>query len=77
MSAGNAGGERTESAGRELWRLVEESQGYAFIGDDVEGATDREALETAVRSLEWTNQSARILRKFIRKHSRRTPTEAP
>jgi len=51
-----------------LFETVEESQGYAYIGDDLGNLPDDRVLEIARVALEHTNRSASLLRKFIRKY---------
>lgn len=54
--------------GEKLWATIEEPQGSAFIGDNVERLSDEEVLRMAEAALHHTNRVARRLRAFLRAH---------
>jgi hypothetical protein len=55
-------------AGQELWKEIKTPQGHAFISNAVEVMKDKEAIRMAKRSLEWTQETASRLRRFLRRH---------
>lgn len=55
--------------GRELFKLVQESQGYAFIADDVEDMPDEEVIRIARASLRHTRITAEILEEFLKRNT--------
>jgi hypothetical protein len=61
----------SEKFGERVWRGIEESQGYAYIADDIETKPDAEALRIAKICLEWHKRSVRILAQLIAHEERR------
>ena len=61
--------------GRELWRQVEEPQGFAFISDLVKEIPDEEVLRIASGALYYTEETAKILRRFLKKYDQRVTRE--
>lgn len=59
----------TEKLAAELFAVVEHAQGHAFISDaESPNATHEEFFSRVRGRLAWTMESARILRKFLRKY---------
>ncbi len=57
------------ATGSALFDAVQAAQGYAFLSDDGDNLTHEQVLDRARASLHWTNQTAKILRRFIKRHS--------
>jgi len=63
------------ATGSALFEAVQGAQGFAFISDDGDDLPPEKVLERARASLHWTNETAKILRRFIRRHSPNTKAE--
>lgn len=64
--------DNTESLGDKLFRLVQESQGFAFISDGIGEMTDEQVMTIARSSLSWTIESAAVLMEFIEEQEKGT-----
>ena len=63
--------------GTALFEAVQSAQGSAFISDAIEDATPEQVMERARTSLYWTNETAKILRRFIKRHSSQNTRSEP
>jgi hypothetical protein len=62
--------EDVEKLNDELFTLVQESQGYAFISDGEGGGMTREQFFERIRGrLAWSVKSSNLIRKFLKKHN--------
>lgn len=59
-----------KNLGAELFGLVEMSQGYSFISDAISGLPKDRVLAIARGSLKHTEETARLLREFLKKHDK-------
>lgn len=62
--------------GKELFRLVERDQGYAFISEAVDELPGERVLDIARGSLKHTEATAAKLRRFIAKYETKPNAEA-
>lgn len=60
--------ENKRTVGGELFRLIEQDQGFAFISDAVDELPLERVLAIARGSLRYTEATATKLRQFIRKY---------
>jgi len=54
--------------GKKLWKKIEMPQGYAYLADSLEDMPDEEVIEMAKGALAWHQESARVLRAFLKAH---------
>ena len=50
--------------GRKLWKEIETPQGFAYISDDIEHATDEQVMRLAGGALPYARKVIRILAKY-------------
>lgn len=61
--------EYVEALSDELFKLVEEAQGFAFVSDaEGAGMTEEQFFERVRGRLAWSEESCRLLRQFLRGH---------
>lgn len=60
---------RPNAIGDELFDLVQASQGSSFISDAISGYSTSQILSIAEASLFHTLETAKLLRRFLKKHS--------
>lgn len=59
---------KKETKGGELFRRVEQEQGYAFISDGIDEISDERVFNIARAALKHTENTARIIRAFLRRY---------
>lgn len=61
-----------KTKGGELFRLVEQDQGYAFVSDAVDELPDERVFDIARGALKHTEIVARKIRRFLKKYDQGT-----
>ena len=66
---------KPKNLGAELFRLVEQDQGYAFISDAIDELLDGRVFDIARGALKHTEIVAAKIRKFLKKYEGNTDAE--
>ena len=59
---------KTKNLGAELFKLVEQDQGYAFVSDAIDELPDERVFDIARGALKHTEIVAAKIREFLKKH---------
>lgn len=52
--------------GKQLWKQIEKPQGYSYLSDSIETLSDEQVYEMAKAALVWHEESAKVLREFVK-----------